>query len=95
MKRTNERTFELDPKRVQEALRRAEAALPDEDYKMFKAVAESYAYIVDLARDENMTTDRLREILLGPSAEQTETVIDNGMNPETPHPGERRSGGDA
>ena len=94
MKRTKGRTLDLDTKKLQEALQHAEVALNDEDYELFKALADSYAYLAELASDENMTTDRLREMLFGPGTEQTETAIDNGTNPETPRQGDRRSGGE-
>ena len=95
MKRTNGRTLDLDTKKLQEALQHAEVALNDKDYELFKGLADSYAYLVELASDENMTTDRLRETLFGPSTEQTETAIDNGTSPQTPHSGDRRSDADA
>jgi hypothetical protein len=50
---------------VQEALEHLEERIPRERYELIKAVCESYDYLVELARDENMTTDRLREIFCG------------------------------
>jgi transposase len=89
MKPTQPKIIELDRNRVQEALNRAEATLPDEDYEIFKALAESYAYIADLVGEKNITIGRLRKMLFGASSEKTEAVIGKGMNTETsPSPGQ-------
>jgi hypothetical protein len=40
-----------------------------EELETIKAVCESYAYLIELVRDENMTIDRLHEIRFG-SADQ-------------------------
>ena len=47
---------------VQEALEHLEKKIPREHYELIKAISESYDYLVELLRDENMTTDRLHEI---------------------------------
>jgi hypothetical protein len=41
------------------------------ELETIKAVCESYAYLMELVRDENMTIDRLHEIVFG-SADQAD-----------------------
>jgi len=87
MKRTQPKIIELDAEKLQEALQHAEATLNDEDYTIFKALAESYAYIADLVDDKNITIGRLRKMLFGASTEKTEAVIGSGTDPEAPPSG--------
>jgi hypothetical protein len=44
-----------------------------EELETIKAVCESYVYLIELVRDENMTVDRLHEIVFG-SANQADGV---------------------
>ena len=62
----------LDMNEVEAMLQRAKTTLDKEDYELLKAAAESYAYIAELASQEDMTMDRLRELCLGSSIEQPE-----------------------
>lgn len=63
----------LDISKVEAILHRAEnKQFRDEDYELVQAIADSYAYIAELAREPGMTMDRLRELCLGPDAEQAE-----------------------
>jgi hypothetical protein len=67
--------MEMDTDKLEDALRRAEAALNEEDYSLLKAVVESYAYIAELVGDKNTTIQRLRKMLFGASTEKTAAVI--------------------
>ena len=69
--RVNERALELDV-HMQGVLERLKERAPRETYEIVKAVVESHDYLVELARDESMTTDRLREILCGPGGQADE-----------------------
>ena len=62
--------IEMDTDKLEDALRRAEAALNEEDYSLLKAVVESYAYIAELVGDKNTTIQRLRKMLFGASTER-------------------------
>lgn len=75
MKRAKPEVVELDTKKLEEVLHRAESALDEKDYKTIKAVIESYAYIAELVGDKNTTIRRLRKLLFGASTEKTETVL--------------------
>jgi len=75
MKREKPEVVELDTKKLEEVLHRAESALDEKDYQTIKAVIESYAYIAELVGDKNTTIRRLRKLLFGASTEKTETVL--------------------
>ncbi len=75
MKRAKSKVVELDTKKLEEALGRAESALDEEDYETFKAIVESYAYIAELVGDKNTTIRRLRKLLFGASTEKTDRVL--------------------
>ncbi len=62
----------LDMNKVEAMLQRAETELDREDYEFLRAIADSYAYIAELASEPGMTMDRLRELCLGSGAEQPE-----------------------
>jgi hypothetical protein len=51
--------------RVQEFLQYLETRDGGKELEKIKAVCESYAYLLELVRDENMTMDRLHEIMFG------------------------------
>ena len=52
MRSTTPTVLDLDMHRLDDVLRRAEEALPEEDYAILKAVVESYSYIADLVGEE-------------------------------------------
>ena len=72
---TKPTTIELDMNDLEDALRRAESALSEKDYALFKAVCESYAYLSDLVGDKSTTISRLRKILFGAKTEKTAAVV--------------------
>ena len=67
--------IELEMTKLEDALRRAEAALKEEDYTLLKAVVESYAYVAELVGDKNITIARLRKMLFGARTEKTAAVL--------------------
>ena len=75
MKRTEPKVIDLNTKKLERVLGRAESALDKEDYETVKAVVESYAYITELVGDKNTTIRRLRKLLFGARTEKTETVL--------------------
>lgn len=50
----------LDMARVERMLKRAETELDRKDYELLRRIADSYAYIAELAREPDMTSERLR-----------------------------------
>ena len=62
----------LDMNKVEAMLQRAETELDRADYEFLRGIADSYAYIAELASEPGMTMDRLRELCLGSAAEQAE-----------------------
>jgi len=58
--------------KVEAMLQRAETELDRKDYEFLRAIADSYAYIAELASEPGMTMERLRELCWGSSAEQAE-----------------------
>jgi hypothetical protein len=58
---TNATIIELDMGKLEDALRRAEERLDEKDYAMFKALAESYAYLSDLVGDKTTSIARPRK----------------------------------
>lgn len=67
--------IELDMKKLEDVLRRAETALREEDYETIKAVVDSYAYLADLVGNKNTTIARLRKLLFGAKTEKTAAVV--------------------
>jgi hypothetical protein len=58
---------------VREFLQYLETLDGGEELQTIKAMCESYAYLLELVREENMTIDRLHEIVFG-SAGQADGV---------------------
>jgi len=84
MKQTKPTVIELDMKKLQDILRRAEAKqFQDEDYETVKALVESYVHFTDLVGQKNISIRRLRKMLFGASTEKTETVTGSGSEPQT------------
>jgi len=84
MRSTEPTILDLDMHRLDDVLRRAEGALPEDDYAMLKAVVESYAYIANLVGDKNTSIARLRKLLFGAKTEKTATVL--GKQAASPPP---------
>lgn len=71
----------VDDRKLEELLERAEGALDDEDYRLIRAITESYAYIADLVDDKSTTIARLRKLLFGDRTEKTRQVIGQQSEP--------------
>jgi len=76
--------IELDMKKLEEVLRRAEAALGEEDYATIKALVESYAYLAELVGNKNTSIARLRKLLFGAKTEKTAAVVGGGKDSHGP-----------
>lgn len=84
MKQTKPTIIELKMDKLEDALRRAEGKLDEQDYAMLKALAESYAYLSELVGNKNTTISRLRKLLFGAKTEKTSTVVGRGPNVQNP-----------
>jgi transposase len=84
MRSTKPTILDLDMHRLEDVLRRAEEALPEEDYAILKAVVESYSYIADLVGEKNTSITRLRKLLFGAQTEKTAAVLGKQKTPPSP-----------
>jgi transposase len=75
MVQTKPTIIELDMGKLEDALRRAEGRLDEQDYAMLKALADSYAYLSELVGDKTTTITRLRKLLFGAKTEKTAAVV--------------------
>lgn len=75
MQRNKPKIVAVDDRKLEALLERAEGALDDEDYRLIRAITESYAYIADLVDDKNTTIARLRKLLFGDRTEKTRQVL--------------------
>jgi transposase len=71
--------IEVNSRQLEEVLRRAEQSLAAEDYRLLRAIAESYVYVADLVEDQNASMRRLRQLFFGERSEKTEAIV--GRNP--------------
>jgi transposase len=67
--------IEVDSTRLEDALRRAEQSLEAEDYRLLRAIADSYVYVADLVEDKNTSIRRLRQLFFGARTEKTRAVV--------------------
>jgi transposase len=76
---------ELNPQDLEAHLERARAALGEEGYEQLKAAVETLAYLTQLVENKNITIQRLRQIIFGPSTETTSKVLksEEGSTPAT------------
>ena len=85
MKRTEPQIIELEAEKLEGMVRRAQAKqFEDEDYEVFQALSQSYAYLIELLKKKNVSVGRLRKLLFGASTEKTKTVLDSGTAAESP-----------
>lgn len=85
MARKRTEIIELDAKRVEELLRRAEEqAFDAEDYQTIRLLVESYAHLTSMVGDKNTTIARLRKLLFGASSEKTEKVVGDKKDSAAP-----------
>jgi transposase len=98
MRRTAPEIIEVDEKRFNEMLERAEAgAFTQEDYQTVSKLIQSYAHLTGLIGDKNTSIHRLRKLLFGASTEKTSDVIGQDSNQEQlkPLPAEEEEGSSA
>jgi hypothetical protein len=82
MARKRAEIIELDAKRVEELLRRAEErSFEAEDYQTIRLLVESYACLTSMLGDKNTSIARLRKLLFGASTEKTAAVVGQTESP--------------
>jgi hypothetical protein len=82
MARKRAEIIELDAKRVEELLRRAEErSFEAEDYPTIRLLVESYACLTSMLGDKNTSIARLRKLLFGASTEKTAAVVGQTESP--------------
>lgn len=75
MTRNTPEIIEVDPRQLQDVVRRAEKSLDEPDAELIRAVFESYAYVADLVQDKNTSIRRLRKLFFGARTEKTDAVV--------------------
>jgi len=84
--------IEVDSTQLEDALRRAEQSLDEQDYRLFRAIADSYIYVADLVEDKNTSIRRLRQLFFGARTEKTDAVVGRkGAPPDTTPPSDAAS----
>jgi len=87
MRRTPPEIIDVDEKRFDEMLDRAEAEeFTHEDYQIAKKLIESYAHLTGLIGDKNTSIRRLRKLLFGAPTEKTSGLIGQNSADEPPEP---------
>ena len=87
MRRTAPEIIEVDEKRFNEMLQRAEAgAFTQEDYETVGNLIQSYVHLTGLIGDKNTSIRRFRKLLFGASTEKTSDVIGQESDQEQPEP---------
>ncbi len=75
MTRAPSEIVDVDTKQLDDVLCRVQESLDSDDYRLTKAVFESYAYLTDLVEDKNTSIRRLRQMMFGNRSEKTEAVV--------------------
>ena len=89
MARRTAEIVEVDPRQVDELLRRLAALQADEkDCELIRAVFESYTYVTELVEDKNTSIGRLRKLLFGARTEKTNDVVGSGTDACGDDPGD-------
>jgi transposase len=67
--------IEVDPRQLEDVLRRVEEALDETDATLIRQVFQSYVYVTELVEDKKTSIRRLRELLFGQRTEKTAAVV--------------------
>ena len=82
--------IEMNEQKWQELLRRAEqTGLEERDFKLIRALFESYAYVTELIDDKNTSMTRLRKLLFGREPRRRPTWSDAISRLKHPRPNRR------
>lgn len=77
--RNSPEIIEVNDGQLEKVLRRLdEGTLDAEDFKLIRAVFQSYAYFSKLVENKNTSIRRLRELLFGQRTEKTRNVVESG-----------------
>ena len=87
MRRPPPEIIEVDKKRFEVMLQRAEAGtFTQDDYQAVSKVIVSYVHLTELIDDKNTSIRRLRKLLFGAATEKTRDVVGEDSNQEQPKP---------
>lgn len=82
--------IEVNREEVEAVLERKREALGEEDYKKLQALLRAFSYLADLIGEKDTTISQLRALLMKPSTEKTDKVLEQaGLKPDSksPRPG--------
>jgi hypothetical protein len=82
-KRTEPKIIDVSAERLQEISQYFEAVVDAEHYEFFRALLESYTYLIDVLNRKNVSLGRLQKLLFGARTEKTQEVIDEGADAST------------
>src|SRR6516162_465420 len=76
--------IEVDREELQAMLERKREALGEEDYKKLQKLLRAFSYLSDLIGEKDTTISQLRALLMKPSTEKTEKVLERaGLEPNS------------
>lgn len=68
--------IEVDREELQAMLERKREALGEEDYQKLQKLLRAFSYLSDLIGEKDTTISQLRALLMKPSTEKTEKVLE-------------------
>ncbi len=75
MSRRKPEIIEVDTKRLDDVVHRAQESLNQEDAELIRRVFESYSYVADLVQDKDTSIRRLRQLMFGSRTEKTKAIM--------------------
>ncbi len=76
----------LTPEQIEALLGRMKAALSDGDYRIIKAIVDTYIFLHRILEQKTTSIKRLRQMIFGSKSEKTKDVLKDADNPETGNP---------
>ncbi len=73
----------LTPEQIEGLLGRVKAALSDGDYRIIKAIVDTYLFLNRLLEQKTTSIMRLLRMIFGPKSEKTKDVLKDAANSET------------
>jgi len=82
--RVADEVIEVNREELQAVLERKREALGEEDYQKLQALLRAFSCVVDLIGEKDTTVSQLRALLMKPSTEKTEKVLERaGLEPRS------------
>ena len=83
MKRTEPEMLDVSDGQLQEIVQYFEAAVDAKHYKFFRALLDSYTYLVEVLNSKNVSISRLQKLVFAARTEKTKDVMDEGAKAST------------